>query len=189
MAQYSAKYYWNNNTYRSLLKQLSFILGGYWKCIVHMKKYLLIFCLLIFAPKLFAQQFAQYNTGTLYDSFENPAERSFIPDSSRMYASNFFFPTLDGNVFLTGDAQQTLKERLVKHTYMNSNLQIGGLTGGGSGEGPNPTQQIGSTGHLNYLDANANAIAIEHIKIENEGFERDTSVVEPTEPTLTTVAA
>jgi hypothetical protein len=121
-----------------------------------MKKYLLIFCLLIFAPKLFAQQFAQYNTGTLYDSFENPAERSFIPDSSRMYASNFFFPTLDGNVFLTGDAQQTLKERLVKHTYMNSNLQIGGLTGG-SGEGPNPTQQIGSTGHLNYLDANANA--------------------------------
>jgi phage tail-like protein len=37
------------------------------------------------------------------------------------------------------------------------------------------------------LDANANAIAIEHIKIENEGFERDTSVTEPREPTLTTV--
>lgn len=34
------------------------------------------------------------------------------------------------------------------------------------------------------LDANANAIAIEHIKIENEGWERDTSVTEPTEPTL-----
>jgi phage tail-like protein len=29
------------------------------------------------------------------------------------------------------------------------------------------------------LDANANAIAIEHIKIENEGFERDLSVTEP----------
>lgn len=38
------------------------------------------------------------------------------------------------------------------------------------------------------LDANANAIAIEHIKIENEGFERDTAVPEPTEPTLSTVA-
>jgi T4-like virus tail tube protein gp19 len=37
------------------------------------------------------------------------------------------------------------------------------------------------------LDANANAIAIEHIKLENEGWERDTSVTEPREPTLTTV--
>ena len=38
------------------------------------------------------------------------------------------------------------------------------------------------------LDANANAIAIEHIKLENEGFERDTSVTEPQEPTLSTVS-
>ncbi len=37
------------------------------------------------------------------------------------------------------------------------------------------------------LDANANAIAIEHIKIEHEGFERDTSVKEPREPTLSIV--
>jgi len=29
------------------------------------------------------------------------------------------------------------------------------------------------------LDANANAVAIEHIKLENEGWERDTSVVHP----------
>ncbi len=36
------------------------------------------------------------------------------------------------------------------------------------------------------LDANANAVAIQHIKLENEGWERDTSVVEPTEPILTT---
>lgn len=34
------------------------------------------------------------------------------------------------------------------------------------------------------LDANANAIAIEHIKLENEGWERDTEVTEPTEPTI-----
>jgi phage tail-like protein len=38
------------------------------------------------------------------------------------------------------------------------------------------------------LDANANAIAIEHIKIENEGWERDTTVTEPSEPTLSSVA-
>jgi phage tail-like protein len=35
------------------------------------------------------------------------------------------------------------------------------------------------------LDANANGIAIQHIKLENEGWERDVSVVEPTEPTFT----
>ncbi|HTW25848.1 MAG TPA: phage tail protein [Acetobacteraceae bacterium] len=34
------------------------------------------------------------------------------------------------------------------------------------------------------LDANANAVAIQHIKLENEGWERDTAVVEPAEPTL-----
>jgi phage tail-like protein len=34
------------------------------------------------------------------------------------------------------------------------------------------------------LDANANAVAIQHIKIENEGWERDTSVTEPKEPSL-----
>lgn len=37
------------------------------------------------------------------------------------------------------------------------------------------------------LDANANAIAIEHIKLENEGWERDKSVTEPVEPTLSIV--
>jgi phage tail-like protein len=35
------------------------------------------------------------------------------------------------------------------------------------------------------LDASANAIAIQHIKIELEGWERDTSVTEPTEPSFT----
>jgi len=35
------------------------------------------------------------------------------------------------------------------------------------------------------LDANANAVAISHLKLENEGWERDTSVVEPSEPTFT----
>jgi phage tail-like protein len=32
------------------------------------------------------------------------------------------------------------------------------------------------------LDANANAVAIQHIKLENEGWERDYDVVEPSEP-------
>jgi hypothetical protein len=35
------------------------------------------------------------------------------------------------------------------------------------------------------LDANANAVAIESINIEHEGFERDPGVVEPAEPSTT----
>lgn len=35
------------------------------------------------------------------------------------------------------------------------------------------------------LDANANAVLIQHIKLENEGWERDYSAVEPTEPRFT----
>ena len=35
------------------------------------------------------------------------------------------------------------------------------------------------------LDANAGAIAIQHIKLENEGWERDVEVPEPSEPTFT----
>jgi len=34
------------------------------------------------------------------------------------------------------------------------------------------------------LDANANAVAIQHIKLENEGIERDLEVPEPAEPSF-----
>ena len=34
------------------------------------------------------------------------------------------------------------------------------------------------------LDANANAVAIQHIKLENEGWVRDESVTEPVEPSF-----
>ncbi len=34
------------------------------------------------------------------------------------------------------------------------------------------------------LDANANAVAIQHLKLENEGWERDYEVAEPSEPTF-----
>jgi phage tail-like protein len=38
---------------------------------------------------------------------------------------------------------------------------------------------------LSDLDGNANAVAIQTIKLENEGWERDTDVTEPAEPSFT----
>ncbi len=42
---------------------------------------------------------------------------------------------------------------------------------------------------LPELDASANAVAIQSIKLENEGWERDYEVAEPTEPEFTEPAA
>ena len=38
------------------------------------------------------------------------------------------------------------------------------------------------------FDANANAVAIQHIKLENEGWQRDESTQEPSEPSFTVPA-
>ena len=107
-----------------------------------MKRILPAFCLfLLVAVKGFSQQFSQYNTGTLYDSFENPSQRSFVPDTSKMYASNFLVPNFGGNFYLKGDAQSTLVNRVFGGKYDNSALTIG-------------------AGKYNYANVNASAYSI-----------------------------
>ena len=107
-----------------------------------MRKLLIVLSLILFSSRLFAQELSQYNTGTLYDSFENPSQKSFTPDTSRSYAFNFFVPNFDANFTLTGDAQQTLKNRYINNNYNNSALQIG------------------SGNKYNYVNVNANAYSI-----------------------------
>lgn len=90
----------------------------------YMRKILVVFSFLFFSKKIFGQQFSQYNTGTLYGSFENPSQGAFIPDSSRKYAFNFFAPNLSTGFFLNGDAQATLKTRYFLGMYNNTLLKI-----------------------------------------------------------------
>ncbi|MBB6111163.1 hypothetical protein SAMN05421821_110182 [Mucilaginibacter lappiensis] len=106
-------------------------------------KLLIVFGILFFSLSASAQQFSQYNTGTLYDSFENPSQRSFIPDSSRQYAFNFLIPNFNVNTYLTGNAQRTFKSKLFgsNSQYYTDNLQIG-------------------QGKYNHFNANINAYAI-----------------------------
>jgi hypothetical protein len=108
-----------------------------------MNKFLFIFSLVLFSLSASAQQFSQYNTGTLYDSFENPSQRSFIPDSSRQYAFNFLVPNFNINTYLTGNMQSGIKSRLFANPsyYNTSNLQI-------------------DRGKFNHFNANVNAYAI-----------------------------
>jgi hypothetical protein len=90
-----------------------------------MKKLLVISCLLLSTVKLLGQQYSQYSTGTLYDSFENPSQRSFIPDSSRSIASNFFIPSLSANFFVTGNGQDAILDRIFNGYYNTAALKIG----------------------------------------------------------------
>ncbi|WP_295719423.1 DUF5723 family protein [Mucilaginibacter sp.] len=108
-----------------------------------MNKIYIVFCLLILSFSVSAQQFSQYNTGTLYDSFENPSVRSFIPDSSKQYAFNFFIPNFNANAYLTGDIQQSVKSRLFSTipSYYSDKVTIG-------------------KGKINHFNANVNAYAI-----------------------------
>lgn len=58
-----------------------------------MQKKYRILCLLCCLPFcLTAQQYGLFNTRTLFDGFENPAQKTFVLDSSRKFASNFLLP-------------------------------------------------------------------------------------------------
>jgi hypothetical protein len=90
-----------------------------------MKKFLLVSLFVSLAVKGFSQQFSQVNTGTLYDSFENPSQRAFVPDTSKKYAFNFLIPNFNAAFSLTGDAQASLVSRAFGGRYDNSQLTIG----------------------------------------------------------------
>jgi hypothetical protein len=106
-----------------------------------MKKLLPLILLSLLSAKIFAQRFSQYNTGTLYDSFENPSQKVFTSDTSKMFAFNFLAPNFNYNFFLTGDVQSALKSRAFSNYYNTAALQIG-------------------KGKYNHLDANANAYLV-----------------------------
>jgi hypothetical protein len=90
-----------------------------------LKKILASSILILSFGGVYAQRFSQYQTGTLYESFENPSRAAFIPDSSRKFAANFFIPNLGGFGDLSGNAQVTLKSRMFTGLYESSALNIG----------------------------------------------------------------
>jgi len=72
-----------------------------------------------------AQQYGLFNTKTLFDSFENPAQKAFVLDSSRQFASNFFLPYLGLNAANRGDSKSALSSLINDRYYDTSNIPIG----------------------------------------------------------------
>jgi hypothetical protein len=90
-----------------------------------MKKILL--SVLLFSAGIgsaWAQRFTMYNTGTLYDSFENPSQAAFIADTTKNYALSLI---ANANIYtyLTGNAQAPIKARLFLNQENNSAFTTG----------------------------------------------------------------
>ena len=84
----------------------------------------LLLCLTMIST-VFAQQFSLYNSGTLYDGFENPSQKTFQVDTSRRYAFNFFIPTITFNGTFSGPAEPTFKSLIYDEIFNGSELTIG----------------------------------------------------------------
>ncbi|WP_374164922.1 DUF5723 family protein [Arcticibacter sp. MXS-1] len=83
----------------------------------------LFFCL-FFCTTAFAQHYSLYNTGTMYDAFENPSQKSFQIDSSKRYSFNFFIPTAGVNYAIGGPADAALRKVLYTGIYDTRSVSL-----------------------------------------------------------------
>lgn len=79
-----------------------------------MKKIVLIIALIASSKFCQAQLYSLNNSGTLYDSFENPVQSTSTKDLSRKYAFNMLFPAIGNSVYFDGDANTAFKTILFK---------------------------------------------------------------------------
>ena len=92
-----------------------------------MKQLLIFVGIVLCTAHCHAQQFSQYYTGTLFDSFEHPSRSAFLPDTSRNYAFNFLIPNFNfnANLQLKGNTQSVLVHGLFGGAIDYSALQPG----------------------------------------------------------------
>ncbi len=88
-------------------------------------RYLITVVLCCFVFQLKAQHYALFNTRTQLDGFENPAMRTFTLDSSRNFASNFFFPTFNTSASNKGSAQNVMRKLINEGILDASSLPLG----------------------------------------------------------------
>jgi len=96
------------------------------------KKYLILFIIISLSTRLKAQQFGLFNTKTMFDAFENPAQKAFVLDSSRQYASNFLFPNLGFNLGNKGDSNYSLRS-MINGGKFNGSYDASGVPIGTNG--------------------------------------------------------
>lgn len=93
----------------------------------NMNKLWLIIMLIFACNFCKAQQYALNNSGTLYDSFENPVQGTSTNDLSRKYAFNFLLPSISNEVYFNGKGNNDFKTYLFKqkaNVYGINNLEV-----------------------------------------------------------------
>jgi hypothetical protein len=87
-------------------------------------KRLLLGGILIFSLGVRAQQYALYNTKTLFDAFENPARNVYTQDTSRQFSFNIL-PNFGLNLVGAGPVQADLRKAISTSVYSAKDLAIG----------------------------------------------------------------
>lgn len=89
------------------------------------KSLLLILPFLLLSFSSFAQQYGLFNSGTLFDAFENPAQKHFQLDKSRKFSSNFFLPVFGIQALHKGSADEFIRSLVQSSTYRPALLKNG----------------------------------------------------------------
>jgi len=89
-----------------------------------LKRGIIICISLLSANSLKAQQYGLFNTKTLFDGFENPAQKTFTLDSSRKFASNFLLPYFGVNAASKGNSD-FIRKAINENKTDNSLLPMG----------------------------------------------------------------
>ncbi|MBC7565622.1 MAG: hypothetical protein H7223_01490 [Pedobacter sp.] len=83
---------------------------------------LLLLCLSF--NRLEAQQFGLFNTQTMFDGFENPAQKTFMLDYSRKFSSNFFLPNFGITISNKGN-NDFVRTLVNERKYEVGNIPLG----------------------------------------------------------------
>jgi len=75
-----------------------------------MYRFLFLVLFFLITNGTYAQHWALFNTGTLYDAFENPSQKTFKADSSRRIATNLFIPNGGISYAGNGPAEKTIRQ-------------------------------------------------------------------------------
>lgn len=94
--------------------------------IISIKGSIFLLILLASVNLAYAQQFALYNSRTLFDSFENPSQKAYQIDTSKRFAFNFFIPTITVNGSFSGPAESAFKSLIYDGVFNGRDLTLGG---------------------------------------------------------------
>ena len=86
-------------------------------------KYIIAFLLILFSYAANAQRYSLYYSRTLYDGIQNPHHRSL--DDCRSFASNFFLPSFNLDLSVSGDANSFVKSFLASENLSLLNFKNG----------------------------------------------------------------